>query len=142
MAGRLDALRVKLMDDWSVGRMTAKKILLVEDDTNVREVVQLCLQDLGNWIVLATSSPVQGLQHAQQEEPDAIVLDISMPGMDGFMFLEELRSNPKTQNIPVVLLSAKARWLNSHLLERYQVAGAIAKCSELQTSRDKTANRQ
>ena len=50
-----------------------------------------------------------------------------MCGMDSFMFLEKLRNNPETQAIPIVLLSAKARWLDSQILQQYQIAGVILK---------------
>ncbi len=108
-------------------RMPTKTILVIDDEVAVSEIVKLCLSDLGGWDVSVVSSPLQGLQRAVFDRPDAIVLDISMPGMDGFAFLEQLRKTPETQAIPVILLSAKVRWINSQILQKYQVAGAIAK---------------
>ena len=87
--------------------MTTKTILIIDDERNVRELIALCLKDLGGWDVLTVDSALEGLHRSAIDRPDAIVLDISMPGMDGLMFLERLRKNPETQAIPVVLLSAK-----------------------------------
>lgn len=107
--------------------MTTKLVLLVDNEANVREVVQACLQDLGGWDVQSVASAKEGLDRAVALQPDAIVLDISMSGIDGFAFLQQLRANPVTQLIPVVLLTAKARWFTSHQLQSFSVAGAIAK---------------
>lgn len=105
--------------------MTTKLVLLVDNEANVREVVQACLQDLGGWDVQSVASAQEGLDTAVAVQPDAIVLDISMPGIDSF--LQKLRANPVTQLIPVVLLTAKARWFTPHQLQSFGVAGAIAK---------------
>jgi CheY-like chemotaxis protein len=107
--------------------VTTKLVLLIDDEAHVREVVQACLQDLAGWDVQAVASAGEGLKRAVAVQPDAIVLDISMPGMDGLAFLEQLKSNPITQHIPVVLLTAKARWFTPQQLQRLGVSGAIAK---------------
>ena len=105
--------------------MNTKLVLLVDNEANVREIVQACLQDLGGWDVQSVASPQEGLDTAVTVQPDAIVLDISIPGIDSF--IQQLRGNPVTQLIPVVLLTAKARWFNQHQLQSFGVAGAIAK---------------
>jgi CheY-like chemotaxis protein len=107
--------------------MTAKTILVVEDQAGIREVIVFCLQDLAGWQVFSAASGEEGLEIAATEGIDAIVLDISMPTMDGFTFLQLLRANSITKSIPVVLLSAKARWLTPQQLEQLEVAGAIDK---------------
>ncbi|MFN6484982.1 MULTISPECIES: response regulator [unclassified Nostoc] len=104
-----------------------KTILLIDDELNVREIVQFCLQDLAGWNVLTADSPLEGLQNAVHHSPDAIVLDISIRDLANFDFMNKLRNHPETQAIPVVLLSAKARWLDSQILQQYQVAGVIPK---------------
>ncbi|MBN3895648.1 MAG: response regulator [Nostoc sp. NOS(2021)] len=104
-----------------------KTILLIDDELNVREIVKFCLQDLAGWNVVTADSPLAGLQNAIHYSPDAIVLDISIRDVDSFQFMNKLRNNPETQAIPVVLLSAKARWLDSQILRQYQVAGVIPK---------------
>ncbi|MEH2115369.1 response regulator [Nostoc sp. C052] len=107
--------------------ITGKTILLIDDELNVREIVKFCLQDLAGWNVLTADSPSEGLQNAVHHSPDAIVLDISIRDMASFEFMNKLRNNTETQTIPVVLLSAKARWLDSQILQKYQVAGVILK---------------
>ena len=107
--------------------MTTKRILIVDDEVHVREVVQLCLETLGGWDVLSAASGREGLLQLQAEQPDAIVLDVMMPEMDGFAFLRLLRANPTTQDIPVVFLTAMADRFNQQQLTELGVRGAIAK---------------
>ena len=106
---------------------TAKRILIIDDEAHAREVVQACLEMLGNWDVLSAASCCEGLNRAQAEQPDAILLDVIMPELDGFAFLRQLRSNPVTQGIPVVLLTAIAHELNRQQLPALGVRVAIAK---------------
>ncbi|MBW4492960.1 MAG: response regulator [Oscillatoria princeps RMCB-10] len=115
------------MKTFQLEMMPTKTILVIDDEVTVSEIVKLCLSDLGGWNVFAVNSPLEGLRRAALDRPDAIVLDISMLEMDGFAFLERLRKNPETQAIPVVVLSGKARWIDPQILQKYQVAGAIAK---------------
>ncbi|MEH2305022.1 response regulator [Nostoc sp.] len=105
----------------------SKTILLIDDELNVREIVKLCLQDLAGWNVVTADSPLEGLQSAVRDSPDAIVLDISIHDTASFELINKIRNNPETQAIPVVLLSAKVRWLNSQILRQYEVAGVILK---------------
>ncbi|QHG19821.1 response regulator [Nostoc sp. ATCC 53789] len=105
----------------------SKTILLIDDELNVREIVKLCLQDLAGWNVVTADSPLEGLQSAVRDSPDAIVLDISIRDTASFELINKIRNNPETQAIPVVLLSAKVRWLNSQILRQYEVAGVILK---------------
>lgn len=107
--------------------MTTKRILIVDDEVHVREVVQTCLETLGGWNVLSAASGREGLVRAKAEQPDAILLDVMMPGMDGFAFLRQLRANPATQDIPVVLLTAMAYRFNQQQLTELGVRGAITK---------------
>ena len=87
--------------------MKVPQILVVDDEELLRELVKACLEDLAGWETMTTASGVECLQLAQKEQFDAIVLDVSMPGMDGYEVYERLQSNPKTQAIPVILLTAK-----------------------------------
>ena len=107
--------------------MTVPQILVVDDEDLIRELVQACLEDLAGWETLAAASGEEGLQLAQTEEFDAILLDMSMPGMDGFEVYERLQSNPKTQAIPVILLTAKVLPSDRDRFAQMGVAGVIAK---------------
>lgn len=110
-----------------VVNMSTKTILLIDDEINVRELVELCLTDLADWNVIIANSLTEGFQQALFKHPDAIVMDLSMHSMDYFKFMNQLRNNPETQAIPVVLLSAAARWLEPEFLQQYDIAGVILK---------------
>jgi CheY-like chemotaxis protein len=94
------------------GVMDQKRILIIDDDTAIRIVVKISLSKLGGYSVLDASSGPEGLEIAQKEHPDAIILDLAMPIMSGFEVLEHLQENPLTQSIPVVLLTANADRVN------------------------------
>jgi len=106
---------------------TKKRILLIDDEVNVRTVVQACLEHLGGWEVLLAASGQEGLAGAEAEQPDAILLDGMMPGMDGVMFLRQLRGNPAINSIPVVFLTAKASLTEPKRYLELGAKGAIAK---------------
>lgn len=105
--------------------MTTKTILLIHSESSIRELVQVCLRYLGGWRVLVATSPLEGLQRAVQEQPDAIVLDLSSSSKDYLNFLQNLRAKAVSQNIPVIVLTAGAKWLGSEQLKRFQVVGVI-----------------
>ncbi|MEX0271783.1 response regulator [Leptolyngbyaceae cyanobacterium UHCC 1019] len=107
--------------------VTAKRILVVDDDAVIREVVAACLQHLGSWDVLTAASGKDALRQADTEKIDAIVLDVMMPEMDGFAVLQCLRSNPTTQLIPVVLLTAHSYLPNPDRLPKLGVVLTIFK---------------
>lgn len=107
--------------------MTTKRILVVDDEATIREVVTACLKRLGGWEVLTATSGKDALHQAYTEAPDAIVLDVMMPEMDGFAFLQHLRSDPATQHIPVVLLTANSYLPDAHLFPTLGVVLVISK---------------
>ncbi|MEE3718938.1 response regulator [Tumidithrix elongata RA019] len=107
--------------------VTTKRILIVDDDASILEVLAACLQKLGGWEVLKAASGKEALEQARKEKPDAIVLDVMMPEMDGFTFLQYLRSEPKTPPIPVVLLTANSYIPNPDLLPELGVVLTISK---------------
>ncbi|MBD2337915.1 response regulator [Calothrix sp. FACHB-156] len=107
--------------------ISAKSILLIDDEVYVREMIELCLQDVAGWNVIIADSLLEGLQKAGLNHPDAIVMDVSMYSIDSFKFLSKLKNHPETQAIPVVLLSAKLRWLDTQFLQQYQITGVIPK---------------
>ena len=86
-----------------------RKILIIDDEDDIREVAALSLESVAGWEVLSASSGAQGLARAIEHQPDAILLDVMMPGMDGPAIFQELRNNPATAKIPVILLTAKVQ---------------------------------
>lgn len=107
--------------------MTDRKILVVDDEEHLRELVQACLEDLAGWETLTAASGEECLQILQSEQPNAILLDVSMPGMDGFMVYERLQSDSIARSIPVVLLTAKVLPSDRARFTQMGVAGVITK---------------
>ena len=87
----------------------ARKILIIDDEDDIREVAALSLESVAGWEVIKASSGAQGLARAEEHLPDAILLDVMMPGMDGPTTFRELRKNQATAQIPVLLLTAKVQ---------------------------------
>jgi CheY-like chemotaxis protein len=87
----------------------AHRILIIDDEEDIREVAALSLETVAGWDVMMASSGAQGLARAIEYQPDAILLDVMMPGMDGPSTFRELRKNPATARIPVLLLTAKVQ---------------------------------
>jgi CheY-like chemotaxis protein len=87
----------------------ARRVLIIDDEDDIREVAALSLESVAGWEVLTASSGLQGLARAAEHKPDAILLDVMMPEMDGPATFRELRKNPATARIPVLLLTAKVQ---------------------------------
>lgn len=84
-----------------------KKILVVDDEADIREIVRLYLSEEGHSIIEAGNGQ-EAILKAQTEKPDLIVLDIMMPGINGFEVAKHLKDDPNTQNIPIIILSVLA----------------------------------
>ena len=82
------------------------KVLIVEDDAGARRLMEFTLQQEGYEVVLA-SNGLEGLDQAQIEQPDAIVMDVMMPIMAGYEACLRLKEIPTTSHIPILLLTAK-----------------------------------
>lgn len=87
----------------------SRKILIIDDEDDIREVAALSLESIAGWEVVRASSGAQGLARAASEQPDAILLDVMMPGMDGPTTFRKLSEDPATTGIPVLLLTAKVQ---------------------------------
>jgi len=85
-----------------------KKILIIEDDPSALRLIQYTLEQEG-YQVLAATNGLAGIRKAQNEELDLIVLDIMLPGIDGFEICHRLRAEPQTAQLPILMLSAKAQ---------------------------------
>jgi CheY-like chemotaxis protein len=85
------------------------KVLIIDDEDDIREVAALSLESVAGWDVVTANSGLQGLARAMEHQPDAILLDVMMPGMDGPSTFRELRKHPATAKIPVLLLTAKVQ---------------------------------
>lgn len=107
--------------------MSVKRILIVDDEYRIREVTKLALEMMAGWEVLTAASGSEGLIQAEAEQPDAILLDVMMPDLDGTATLAKLQSNSATRHIPVFLLTAKAQPGEQHLLTQQGAIAVIAK---------------
>lgn len=86
-----------------------KRILIVDDEEHIREVAAATLEMLGGWEVLTADCGSQAIAVAVAEQPDAIILDVMMPDMDGPAAFRHLQAEPTTSHIPVILLTAKVQ---------------------------------
>ncbi len=98
------------------------KILVVEDDPSILELAQTVFKKLGHQVITATSSE-DAFVLARQERPDAIALDVMLPGMDGFTFAKKLKEHPLTKDIPIAFISAKNE--PRDIMEGFSCGGAV-----------------
>lgn len=89
-----------------VSAMSGRRIVLVEDDDSIRLIAQLSLETLGGHQVLALASGEEAVARAAGFRPDLLVLDVSMPGMDGPETLAALRGQASLAQVPAVFLTA------------------------------------
>ncbi|MCC3413651.1 MAG: response regulator [Microcoleus sp. PH2017_29_MFU_D_A] len=107
--------------------MSAKQILVIDDEQNLCSVIQACLEHLGGWRVLISPEASKGLVLAETQVPDAILLDVMMPDMDGVTLFGLLQKNATTREIPVIFLTAKVQAMDLNEFADLGVAGVIAK---------------
>jgi len=83
------------------------RVLVIDDEPDVRWLIRMSLERAGHE-VLAAEDGLRGIALAQKQRPEIIVLDLMMPVMDGYAVLAELAKDPRTADVPVVVLSARA----------------------------------
>lgn len=86
----------------------AKKILIIEDDPAVLRAISFMLEKEG-YSVLTAMNGLEGLKKAKGENPDLLVLDVMLPGIDGYEICHRLRAEPQTAKLPILMLSAKGQ---------------------------------
>ncbi len=107
--------------------MTNKRILVIDDEDGIREIIQISLEAAAGWDVFTAASGSEGLENAQISQPDAILLDVMMPDMDGPTTFRQLQANSATKHIPTILLTAKAKTSERKQYIDLGVAGVITK---------------
>jgi two-component system alkaline phosphatase synthesis response regulator PhoP len=85
------------------------KILIAEDERDIRELVAFSLRFLGNYDVTQAGNGFEAVERATAEHPDLILMDVRMPRMTGYEACKKLKENDETKNIPVIFLSAKGQ---------------------------------
>ncbi len=81
------------------------RILVVDDEPDMVEMIKAALESASHQVIAAFNGK-EGIEKAQQEKPDAIVLDIMMPEKDGFVACKELKEDPACKHIPILILTA------------------------------------
>lgn len=107
--------------------MAVPRVLVVDDDDSIREITQIALEVVGGWEVYAADGGVAALALAREHHPDAVLLDVMMPDMDGPTTFGHLRADAATEDIPVILLTAKVQLGDRQAWSDIDVAGVIAK---------------
>lgn len=105
--------------------MPPKQILIIDDENDIQEVARLSLQLTENWIVMSASGGAAGTLLALSAGPDAILLDVMMPDMDGPSTLRVLQQQAVT--IPVIFLTAKVQPADRQKFMQLGVRGIISK---------------
>ncbi|HOX39266.1 MAG TPA: response regulator [Candidatus Brocadiia bacterium] len=103
------------------------KILIVDDDPDVRGIAAMSLKEIGGMEVAEACDGADGIAAARREHPDAILLDVTMPDMDGPTALKALRGDETTAQIPVIFLTARAPKSKNMDLSEMGVAGILTK---------------
>nr|WP_199330825.1 response regulator [Leptolyngbya sp. FACHB-16] len=101
--------------------------MIIDDEDDIREVAQTSLEVMGGWEVLTAGSSTEGLLKAEAEQPDAVLLDVMLPDMDGPTTFHKLQENPATRQIPVILLTAKVQAADQRRLSNLGVAAILTK---------------
>ncbi len=102
----IDHLHLLSLLDTQLPGQTSPRILVVDDDANAREIMGRFLQQ-HDWTVILAANGQQALECLKITVPDLIVLDLMMPGMDGFEFVQVLRQTPDWNTIPIIIVTAK-----------------------------------
>lgn len=119
--------------------MLTKRILIIDDEDDIRAVAQASLEIMRAWEVLTASSSCEGLVKAAAEQPDAILLDVMLPDMDGTATFKLLQKDPATAQIPVIFLTAKARSTDRRQLADLGAAAVLTKPFEPEELADQMA---
>lgn len=104
-----------------------RRVLLVDDDADIRIITTMSLEQVGGWEVVVATSGAEALTRATEDKPDVILLDVTMPGMDGRATLAHLKASESTRTIPVIFMTARVQRKE---VERYMELGAAGVISK------------
>lgn len=103
------------------------KVLIVDDEDDIRRIARIALTKVGRMDVVEASSGTEGVRKAAEERPDVVLLDVMMPGLDGPSTLAVLLSDPATASLPVIFLTAKAMASEVERLKGLGARGVLTK---------------
>jgi CheY-like chemotaxis protein len=104
-----------------------RRILIIDDEDDIREVAALSLEATAGWQVLTAGSGADGMKIAAAEKPDAILMDVMMPGVDGPTTFRNMQQDPRIAHIPVLLLTAKVQGVDQRRFAGLGLAGILFK---------------
>jgi two-component system, OmpR family, alkaline phosphatase synthesis response regulator PhoP len=107
--------------------MNPKRLLIIDDEEAIQIVVKFGINMAAGWELLSASGGETGIDMAERELPDAILLDVMMPEMDGIATFKALQANPITAGIPVIFLTAKAQTAERRQFNDLGISGVITK---------------
>lgn len=110
-----------------MSRSMSRRVLVVDDDGEIREVVRTSLKLVSGWDVQVASNGAEAIDMCRADPPDAVLLDVMMPTMDGPTTFARLLGDLRTRYVPVVLLTAKVQDGELRRWSDLGVAGVIAK---------------
>jgi CheY-like chemotaxis protein len=118
-----------------------RRVLVIDDEADIREVISLSLETMAGWEVIQSASSAEGIETASREQPDVILLDLMMPDVDGKTTLSRLRQSEKTSKIPVLLLTAKVQAFDLEELKGMGLTGVLSKPFDPMTLSDDIADK-
>lgn len=104
-----------------------RRVLIIDDEDDIREVAALSLEAVAGWHILTASSGAEGIEIAIAEQPDAILMDVMMPGVDGPTTFRTMQNTPAIAKIPVLLLTAKVQGVDQRRFADLNVAAILFK---------------
>ena len=104
-----------------------RTVLIIDDEDDIREVAALSLEATAGWKILTASSGAEGIEIAVAHKPDAILMDVMMPGVDGPSTFRIMQENPAISHIPVLLLTAKVQGVDKRRFADIGVAAVLFK---------------
>jgi CheY-like chemotaxis protein len=104
-----------------------RRILIIDDEDDIREVAALSLEATAGWHILTASSGAEGIEVATAEQPDAILMDVMMPEVDGPTTFANMKQNPAVAHIPVLLLTAKVQGVDQRRFAGLGLSGILFK---------------
>jgi len=104
-----------------------RRILIIDDEDDIREVAALSLESVAGWQVYTANSGAEGMRMAALELPDAILMDVMMPAMDGPTTFREMQKMPSIAGIPVILLTAKVQGVDQRRFAGLGVTAVLFK---------------
>ncbi len=114
----------------------AFRLVLIDDDPDLRKLIALTLNFSAGWEVTTAAGGVEGIEAVRRIKPDAVVVDIMMPEVDGYEVCRRLKADPDTAAIPVVFLTARTQ-IDEEQVRDMGAAGVIIKPFETDTIADR-----